>query len=252
MARRSFRRNCSGQVIIVTALLVAMILLTTALYVIEVEKSVPTVDANSAGSFDAYLPALRSTLISALANASAGGNSDILKSDLAQLKTAILSHSYDALLTMDYSTKNSGGYTNGLNIAWGSSGSGVSEASASFTFSSSSTTGKSDAAYTVELSSRLQASGSYSEQNGTKQVNLTVNVLNDGSPALAESFGFSYQTSQGWVQVDSLAIVDHGNGSYSISFTAETGQTGEPLVVSAVIVDERGISVGANLTCNPI
>jgi len=231
-------------------LLVALVLLTTALYVIEVEKYVPTVEANAVDSFDSYKPALKSTLISALANASSGGSTNILASDLAQLKDAFLSHSYNSMLTFDYSLKNSGGYTNGIRMDWGSSGSGTSAASAIFTFKSSNSMGNSAASYTVELSSQMQVSGSYIQQEEVKQVTLTVQVQNEGSPALAETFVFHYQNGAEWVTVDSPVIVDHGDGSYTVTFSAQTSQQGEPLTVSSLLLDRRGITVEANLTCN--
>ena len=78
MGKRSFRRDKSGQVIIVSALLVALLLLSTALYVIEVGKQVPTVDAGESNVFLGYKQSTRSTLISALANATDGGNPNIL------------------------------------------------------------------------------------------------------------------------------------------------------------------------------
>ena len=43
MKKRNLRHNNSGQVIIITALLVASLLLSTAIYIIETEKEVPTV-----------------------------------------------------------------------------------------------------------------------------------------------------------------------------------------------------------------
>ena len=114
MGKRSFKSDKTGQVIIVTALLVSVLFLSTALYVMEVAKEVPTVDAGQSDVFSGYKQSARSTLISALANATNGGNSNILGIDLNELKTVILSNSYQAMLTMDYSTLNSSGYHNGL------------------------------------------------------------------------------------------------------------------------------------------
>jgi hypothetical protein len=78
MWKRRFKSDCSGQVIIVTALLVSALLLSTAVSVIEVGKQVPTVDARTSDVFSAYKQSTTSTLISALANLTDGGNSNVL------------------------------------------------------------------------------------------------------------------------------------------------------------------------------
>ena len=66
MKKRNLKHNSSGQVIIITALLVATLLLSTAIYVIETEKEVPTVETGEENVFPAYQQSIRNTLISAL------------------------------------------------------------------------------------------------------------------------------------------------------------------------------------------
>jgi hypothetical protein len=249
MGKRSFKRDNSGQVIIVTALLVALLLLSTALYVMEVEKEVPTVAAEN-DAFAGYKQSARSTLISALANATDGGNSGILGTDLSELKTAIISHSYQALLTIDYNTLNSSGYQNGFLISWDANGQGVSSAYATFALASSSPSATSNLEYAINVTSAVNLSGNYQQLNDTtKQVDLTVNVQNEGKAALAQNFTFSYQNATDWIQVDSPSITSFGNGTYAVSFNAQTPQPYDPLVVSLLCQDKRGIFVGANLTC---
>ena len=249
MGKRSFKRDNSGQVIIVTALLVALLLLSTAVYVMEVEKEVPTAVAES-NAFAGYKQSARSTLISALANATDGGNSGILGTDLSELKTAIISHSYQALLTIDYNTLNSSGYQNGFLISWGANGQGISSAYATFALASSSPSATSNLEYAINVTSAVNLSGNYQQLNDTtKQANLTVNILNEGKAALAQNFTFSYQNATDWIQVDSPSTTSFGNGTYAVSFTAETPQLNDPLVVSVLCQDQRGIFVGANLAC---
>ena len=249
MGKQSFRRNSSGQVLIVSALLIALLFLSTALYVIEVGKQVPTVAAEN-DVFAGYKQSARSTLISALANKTGGGNSDILGTDLAELKTVILSNSYQAMLTMDSNTLNSSGYQNGFLISWGANGKGVSSAYATFALASCSPSASSKMEYAVNVTSEVHLSGNTQQQNDTtKQVNLTVNVLNEGKAALAQNFTFSYQDATDWIQVAFPSTTNLGNGTYTVSFTAETPQLNDPLVVSLLCLDSRGIFVGANLTC---
>jgi hypothetical protein len=250
MGKRSFKRDKSGQVLVVSALLVALLLLSTALYVIEVGKEVPIADANQGNVFSDYKQSARSTMISALSNASGGGAPDILGVDLAELKTVILSNSYQALLTMDYTMQNSGGYQNGLRIFRGTNGEGVSSAYASFVFASSTPSATSNLEYAINVTSAVILSGSCHQlDETTKQVNLTINVQNEGKSALAQNFVFSYQTESDWVTVDSPSITSFGNGTYTASFTAQAPQLSDPVVVSLQCQDARGIFVGANLTC---
>ncbi len=83
MTKRSFRRDCRGQVIVVTGLLVALLLLSTAIYVINTQKTVPTVETRVDSMFGGYRETAHSTLISALANASGGGGVNVLSVDLS-------------------------------------------------------------------------------------------------------------------------------------------------------------------------
>lgn len=250
---RSFRRNCSGQVIIVTALLVAVILLTTAMYVIEVQKNIPTVQSDDGLLIDSYQNSVRSTLVSALANFTAGGDRGVLDSDLAQLKATILAHSYGTQLTMTYSLLGSGGYSEGLLVSWGSNGEGISSAYATVVCGSSSSNGGSDVTYVVNATDRIQVSGNYIQANDTqKLVSLTVHLYNEDGGQLADSFLVSYMNASSWVLAQSPSIASNGDGTYTMAFYAQTGQIGETLDISITCIDTRGISVGASLTCSRV
>ncbi len=252
MTRRSFRRDCRGQVLIVSGLLVAMILLSTALYVIEVSKDQPVVEADVGFSFEGYKSSLRNTLVSALANASSSGDSAVLAADLAQLKSIVVAHSYEALLTMDYILTNGGGYQNGVYI-WSGNGSGVSSALVNCIFHAQGNAGISEASYIFNVTSQLTLSGRYVQENDTvKQVTLNLAVFNEGAPALAQSFVFQVQNATEWTTVESPAIIDHGDGSYTAAFTVQDTTPNDPLAISALCVDTRGITIGANATCSHI
>ena len=92
MARRSFRCDHRGQVLVVSALLVALLLLSTAIYVIEVGKEVPKVEVTQSANFERYKPSVRNAMISALANASNGGDPDVLALNLAELRAVMFAH----------------------------------------------------------------------------------------------------------------------------------------------------------------
>jgi hypothetical protein len=247
--KRSFRRDKSGQVIIVSALLISVLLLSTALYVIEVGKQTPTVQSSQNAVFSDYRQAVTNTVISALANVSSGGNPDVLRNDLSELKTVVLSHSYQAMLTMNYTPLNLNGYLNGTRISWGANGQGISIACASVALSSSSPSAASNLQYTVNVSSAVNLGGNWHEiDNGTKQANLTFSVQNEGKPALTQNFTVTYQNGADWTKVNSPTTTDFGNGTYTVAFNVELQQS-DPMIVSLLCQDQRGIFVGANFTC---
>lgn len=250
---RSFRRNCRGQVIVVTALLVAVILLSTSMFVIEIQKEVPNVQSNDGVPLDSYRNSVRSTLVSALANISGGGNTSILASDLAELKSFILAHSYESQLALDYTLLNSSGYSNGVWVSWGTSGSGVSSVYATISCTSSNQQGSSAVSYTVNITSRISVTGQFSRINNThNQVHLVVNLSSDSGPMLAERCVFGYFNSNQWVTETSPTIFNHGNGTYDVTFVASTGPKIKTLDISTISLDTRGISVCANLTLTRI
>src|SRR5208283_402865 len=98
MKKRSLKRNSSGQVIIITALLVASLLLSTAIYVFETEKEVPTANTEENNAFPGYQQSTKNTMISALSNVTNGGDSGVLTADLNKLTAAITNDSYQAIL----------------------------------------------------------------------------------------------------------------------------------------------------------
>jgi hypothetical protein len=253
MKKRSLRRNNSGQVIVITALLIAVLLLSTAIFVIETEKAVPAAGSGVDNVFPAYEQSIRSTIVSALANVTSGGDAKVLDADLNELNLVLASHSYEAIFKMDYAPLNLIPYQKGLWVSWGANGKGVSSAYVSFVFNSSGFSTNSNKENAVNVTSEVILSGSFLQLNDTlKQANLSVKVQNEGKPALAENFKFYFQNATDWIEVDSPSITDFGNGIYGVLFKAETGLPSGPLLVSMYCQDQRGITVGANVTCvNP-
>ncbi len=257
MGKRSFRSDRSGQVLVVTALLVALLLLSTAIYVIDVEKKIPKVSGESDG-FTGYEQAVRSAMISALVNVTNGGDTTVLDADLSELETVILSQSYQAMLTMDYSLQNTAPYTDGFWISSETSGVGVSSAYVAFAFAASSPSSTSNLEYNVNVTSEVHLSGTYSLLTGnTKQVNLTVNVINEAKPALAQNFTtyFDFDGSLStvdWVEVNSPSLTDFGNGTYTMSFLCDTQNRNDQMLVSMLCHDKRGVLVSVNAACTLI
>ena len=237
--------------IVITSLLVVLLLLSTAVFVIETGKNVPVAGNGEANAFPSYEQSTKSTLISALANVTGGGNENVLIQDLNQLNSVISSDSYQAQVNMNYTLLNSNTYQNGFWISWGTEGYGVSSDSVSFAFYSLSPSTTSNAQFNENITSEAYLSGTYLQLSDTTRLaQLSINLLNEGVPALAQNFTFYFQNQTNWTKADMPTITDFGNGTYTASFIAEQAQTSNPLVVSLLCQDQRGVLVGANATCS--
>ncbi len=90
-------------------------------------------------------------------------------------------------------------------------------------------------------------------QGSLKQINVTCNILNEGTPALAENVTALYEDSGSWLRADeqsNYSFTDYGNGTYLVSFEANIPQ--ENVNVSTQAYDLRDIYVQANATCTNV
>ncbi|MCW4047045.1 MAG: hypothetical protein NWE99_05740 [Candidatus Bathyarchaeota archaeon] len=249
------RRRNSGQVLIIAALIITMLLLSTALYVAETEKEAPAYDSGTDADFSAVKLGIMHTVLSALANISNGGETGTLVADLNQFQSVVEGHSYTAIIKMQFAPLNAAPYQNGIWIDWSTEGRGVSSAYVNVYLNSTGTSATCRAAYAVNLTSELKVSGFYTVLTGSlKQVNLTCSLFNEGKPALAQNFTVFYEQdgsllTEEWIQVMSPSVTDYGNGTYAMSFTAETANPDDPMLVSVYCQDLRGILIRANATC---
>lgn len=252
------RRRNSGQVLIIAALIITMLLLSTALYVAETEKEVPAYDSATDADFSAYKLGVTHTVISALANISNGGETGILITDLNQFQSVVESHSYNAIIKMEFAPLNAAPYQDGVWMNWGAEGRGVSGAYVNVYLNSTGTSATYHSEYAVNLTSELKVSGFYTLLTGSlKQVNLTCSLFNEGKPALAQNFTVFYEqdgslSTEEWIQVASPSVADYGNGTYAMFFTAETTNPDDSMLVSVYCHDLRGILVRANATCTQV
>jgi hypothetical protein len=255
--RRSNRRN-SGQVLVIASLVVTLLLLSTALYVSEIEKNAAVYEQRVNPAFSAYKLGVTHTVISALANVSNGGSADVLTADLSQFKSVVDGHSFNAIVKMDFTPFNTAPYQDGVWISWDASGRGIASAYVSLVLNASGTSATYYSEYAVNVTSEIEVNGYYTLLTGSlKQVNVTCNVLNEGSPALAQNFTVYYEqdgslSPEEWVQVTSPSITDYGNGTYTMSFTAETTNPEDQMLVSVHSHDLRYILTKANATCTQV
>jgi hypothetical protein len=245
-------RKNSGQVLVITSLVVVMLFLSTVVYVTEIGKDAPVYRQDATENFGAVKQAALRTVISALVNITNGGTPSVLADDLARLKNAVESNSYDAIADLEFAVQNSAPYANGTYVSWGVEGVGISS---SFVNVALNSTGVSSSYYSdnsVNVTSLIRIDGYYTQVNeSVKQVSLSVTVRNEDNPASADNFAFYFQpnATSSWIQASSPRTIDYGNGTYQTSFTAENA-TLIGLPVSVHCQDIRGISIWANMTCS--
>ena len=251
------RRN-SGQVLVIASLVITLLLLSTAIYVSEIEKNAKMTEQKVNPAFSTYKLGVTHTVMSALANVSNGGSASVLAADLNKFTSVVGGHSFDAIVQMDCTPLNTAPYQDGFWISWDASGRGISSAYVNLLLNASGTSATYYSEYVVNVTSEIEVNGYYEVLTGsTKQVNLTCNVLNEGKPALAQNFTVYYEqdgplSPEEWVQVTSSTVTDYGNGTYTMSFTAETTNPADPMLVSVQSHDLRFILIQANVTCTQV
>jgi hypothetical protein len=245
------KRNSSGQLLIVAALAIAILISSTTIYVYEVSREKTAKQDQLIAEFIlAIKQSLRNAVISSLANASKGGEKSVLDANLNCLSQAYRSLNQHGICNLSFTVLNDSNYANGIWLSWSdTSGFGVSSAYANFSLAVYGLTANVTANYAVNITTAITLEG-YCTGNEEKSVSLSCRVFNEGEPALAKDITLYYENLGVWLPVNSsnnLSITDYGNGTYAISFTVIT--ISDPVLVSAHVTDLRDIFVQANATC---
>ena len=250
--KREFNANCSGQLLIIAALAIAVLISSTTIYVYELSKETSSTDYASINNFILALKqSTRNTMISSLANASNGGEKSVLTTSLNELSEVFRTLNYCGICQLAFTSLNDSNYDNGVWLSWNTSKLGVSSAYANFTLNVYDVAGTISVEYTVNMTTTVTINGSYTSLGGDeKLVNLTCKVYNEGEPTLAKNMSLFYANQGNWTRVDesnNLAIVDYGNGTYLISFNISVSS--DSVQVSTLAHDLRDVFVQANTTC---
>ena len=256
MVRNLRNRKNSGQTLVITALVIALLILSLAYGVFEAGRRS---EMQSATTLNMPVLAtklgLRNTVTSALVNVSNGGENGMLAANLDEYASVVGNQSYFGKCTVLFTALNVSPYQSGMWISWGSDGTGVSGAYANFSLLFTETDSEIQLEHTVNITTSLNVEGVYTSLGGTlKQANVTCRVFNEGEAALAKNVTLYYDFdgnigTSDWTAADSPTVTDYGNGTYLMSFTAETQTSSDPLIVSAQAFDLREIFVLANVSC---
>jgi hypothetical protein len=248
-----FRANRSGQLLIVAALAIAVLVSSTTIYVYELSRDTNSSDRPPLNDFVLSLKqSTRNVMISSLANVSNGGSSSVLATNLNTFSQLVASLHHLGTMSLDFTPLNDSTYDSGTYVSWNTSDIGVSSAYVNFTLRVYGLEEDIDAAFAVNVTTTIAISGSYATLlSGDKQVSLTCRVYNEDEPALAKNMTFFYENSGNWIQVDAsndLFIIDQGNGTYLVSFTVNIPSDTVPVSVRGY--DSRNVFVLANTTCS--
>jgi hypothetical protein len=247
-----FRAHNSGQLLIVAALAIALLISSTTIYVYELSRERTATQNQLTTEFILALKqSSRNTVISSLANASKGGEKSVLETNLNSLLQAYRSLSQPGICNLSFTVLNDSNYADGIWLSWVEiDGFGVSSAYANFSLVVHGLEANITANYAVNVTTAVTLEGYYTTNGSEMLINLLCRVFNEGNPALAKNITLYYEDLGVWLPVNSsnnLSITDYGNGTYTISFTVIT--ISDTVQVSVYLNDLREIFVQANTTC---
>lgn len=250
--RELTKKKSSGQILIVAVLIIALLLLSTELYVYEFGA---TVDEANPNSFSDSIFAIRlgsqHVVIGSLANVSQGGSNQILTSNLQRWASFVEEQGHLGKFILDFMAKEASPYTSGIWISWGTDGLAVSGAYANITLRLSDRELDINTKHTINVTTTVRIDGTYRVvQSDNKQVNVTCNLLNEGKPALMKNTTLYYKNETSWLSItpqNSYSITDYGNGTYLMTFEAAIPSS--DVEVSLHTYDRRDVYTLANVTC---
>ncbi len=243
--RASFGR---GQVLIVAAFAISILLLSANVYIYRNSR----IDASPAyGTLIDYAQHIRLGSIHAvtasLVNVSNGGASSNLGDNLDRWEAFTRGDYRFGICDLNATLGSQVPYSDGVWLDWGVSGVGVSSAYVDFTLNISGRGAEVDWAFPVNRTTEMRVSGSYTVIVGDqKAVTVTMSMLNEGSPALAQSSTLEYLDTGLWNDASlegDYTAMDYGNGTYRFTFSANI--PGAQVDIRMQVIDMRGVFVQA-------
>jgi len=239
----------------VGVLVIALLLLSTVIYVYDLGKAIEEEKQNSFSDFIlAVKLGSKHVIVGSLTNVSQGGPNQTLEINLKRWSSFVGGLYQSGKCILNFTLRETAPYSSGIWIFWGTNGLGVSGAYVNFSLQLLDRGTDVNLKYAINITTTLLIQGTYKEMQGnSKQVNVTCNLLNEGSPALAENLTPYYKNLDDWLTPgpqNNYTITDYGNGTYFMSFVADISST--TVEVSVHASDQREISVQANATCTEI
>lgn len=251
MGERLRQQENSGQILLIAAFIIASLLLSAQLYVMDVGKTISETEADSLNDFIFAIKLGSNNVVTgSLANISNGGQINVLMGNLQRWSDFIGGQYQFGKNVLNYALGETALYSAGVWTYWGTGGFGVSSAYTDFTYKLSDREVELDQTYPINITTTLLVESTCQTLTGNeKQVNVTINVLNEANSALANEITVYYKSTEGWLAADTAnnyTFIGFGNGTYTVSFQADIPS--ETVEVSAHVVDQRGIYVRTNAT----
>jgi hypothetical protein len=245
----------SGQILLVTAFIMASLLLSAQLYVLDVGKTSGEMNSYSLNDFMSSVKlGCEHVVAGSLANISNGGSSSLLELNLRGWAEFVSSQYLGGKNVLNFTLEEAAPYSSGVRLLWGANGYGASSAHADFAHTLVGPEADVDMAYSINVTTALLISSTSRMINETaRQINLTIEVLDEAGAALAMQVTVYYNVSGTWLipsDISDYTLLDYGNGTYIASFIA-TGATPE-VEVSVHATDFRGVYVQANVTSTEV
>lgn len=242
----------SGQMVVVSALAIALIITSTAIYVYELNDSFADSDSPTLNYFLQFIRiGSKHTVAGALANITNGGQSETLATNLNKWKNIVERQYLLGTFILNFNPRNTTPYNSGVYIDWGNPGIGISEAYVDFSLNISGKEIEAYVPYSINVSTRFIIEGFMREISPSiKQITVECTLFNDGQPTLAKNIVLYYKESTEWLipnDANDYFIMDYGNGTYNAVFYVETYASS--ISISSRVFDRRGILVVANTTC---
>ena len=245
------QKSNSGQILLISIFIVALLLLSSELYIFEVGKITHETELNSLEDFVLAIKlGSKHVVVGSLVNASHGGPLSSLSLNLQEW-SSLLGRQYQfGKSSLAYTLKDASPYSSGIWIYQGTDGYGIASAYVSFNYKLSGRETAINQDFFINVTSAVIIESTFQVVGGDdKRINVTISVLNEMEPALANQILISYERSGVWLvpdEANDYTISDFGTGTYVASFVADIPASS--LAVSAQVVDTRGILVQANVT----
>jgi len=240
-----------GQVLVVAALAIALTIITVQASVYSLSRAGIVSDHDY---LDDYILAIkqgsRHTLEASLVNVSRGGDDSNLEANLDRWEAFVSEDYRFGRCELNSTPASIAPYAGGVWLNWGVNGEGVSSACSDFTLNLSGRDVEVDWSFGVNTTTKVLISGSFVDLGGdSKEVNVIVNLLNEGAPSLAGSITLEYLNSSVWTDpttLDGYSELDCGNGTYRYVFVDDIPSIN--VQIRAQVYDRRGIYVRAEDT----
>lgn len=244
------KRKTSAQVLILAAIAIALILVSTEVYVFQLSQDSLSENLSSPNDFATNVKlSSRNLLIGLVSNISKDKDDQILEPALERWIAFIIDNYYLGECTARFELCENGSYSSGLRMDWGQDGFGITSASVGFQMNLTGDKGDVAVYYSVNTTTSLSVYSSSVSLNANRRlVNVRSDVSNEGGPALARNLVVHYKGLGDWSDAslsEAYRQDDFGNGTYQASFILEDLVT----EVSVICCDSRDILVQTNATC---